>query len=119
MCVTLARDLPTKNLPRLALDTSRRPGSIKVVTGIDHLKANRYNLLGPFRRPTSGRANLTPSGEEPPRLGEFRVPSLRNVERTAPYMHNGSLATLEDVVSHYSELNVERLHATSNGLLQP
>lgn len=33
----------------------------------------------------------------------FRVPSLRNVELTAPYMHNGSLATLEDVVTFYSE----------------
>ena len=89
--------------------------------GIDHLKANRYNLLGPFSDgPTSGRANLTRRVVKSPRnFGEFRVPSLRNVERTAPYMHNGSLATLEDVVSHYSELNVERLHATSNGLLQP
>lgn len=34
--------------------------------------------------------------------GVFKVPSLRNVELTAPYMHNGSLATLEDVVEHYS-----------------
>jgi cytochrome c peroxidase len=33
----------------------------------------------------------------------FRVPSLRNVALTAPYMHNGSLATLEDVVTFYSE----------------
>ena len=42
--------------------------------------------------------------------GEFRVPSLRNVARTAPYMHNGSLATLADVVRHYSEVSEERLH---------
>lgn len=42
--------------------------------------------------------------------GEFRVPSLRNVALTAPYMHNGSLATLRDVVRHYSELDEERLH---------
>lgn len=33
----------------------------------------------------------------------FKVPSLRNVELTAPYMHNGSLATLEEVVTFYSE----------------
>jgi cytochrome c peroxidase len=31
-----------------------------------------------------------------------RVPSLRNVEVTAPYMHDGSLATLEEVLQHYS-----------------
>lgn len=34
--------------------------------------------------------------------GTFKVPSLRNVELTAPYMHDGRLATLEDVVEHYS-----------------
>ncbi len=34
-------------------------------------------------------------------LGKFRVPNLRNIEVTAPYMHDGSLATLENVVDHY------------------
>lgn len=34
--------------------------------------------------------------------GRFRVPSLRNIELTAPYMHDGRLLTLEDVVEHYN-----------------
>ena len=34
--------------------------------------------------------------------GNFKTPTLREVARTAPYMHNGSLATLEDVVAFYS-----------------
>jgi len=34
--------------------------------------------------------------------GEFRIPGLRNVALTAPYMHDGSLATLADVVKHYA-----------------
>ena len=34
--------------------------------------------------------------------GAFRVPSLRNVALTAPYMHNGSLATLEEVIRFYA-----------------
>jgi len=34
--------------------------------------------------------------------GLFRVPSLNNVGLTAPYMHDGSLATLEEVIDHYS-----------------
>jgi len=34
--------------------------------------------------------------------GRFKSPTLRNVEVAGPYMHNGSLATLEDVVEHYS-----------------
>lgn len=34
--------------------------------------------------------------------GDFKVPSLRNIELTAPYMHDGRLATLELVIDHYS-----------------
>jgi len=34
--------------------------------------------------------------------GKFRTPSLREVSHTAPYMHNGTLATLEDVVAFYN-----------------
>ena len=34
--------------------------------------------------------------------GCFKVPTLRNIEITGPYMHNGSLATLEAVIEHYS-----------------
>jgi cytochrome c peroxidase len=33
--------------------------------------------------------------------GSFRTPSLREVYRTAPYMHNGSLKTLKEVINHY------------------
>lgn len=35
--------------------------------------------------------------------GMFKVPTLRNVAQTGPYMHDGQLATLEDVVNHYSD----------------
>jgi len=35
-------------------------------------------------------------------LGAFKVPSLRNVELTGPYMHNGGMATLEEVVAFYN-----------------
>jgi cytochrome c peroxidase len=38
----------------------------------------------------------------PSELGLFKSPSLRNVELTAPYMHDGRLATLEAVIDHYS-----------------
>ena len=34
--------------------------------------------------------------------GKFRVPSLRNIELTAPYMHDGRFNTLEEVLEHYS-----------------
>lgn len=36
-------------------------------------------------------------------MGKFRVPTLRNIALTAPYMHDGSLATLEEVLRHYMD----------------
>ena len=36
-------------------------------------------------------------------IGAFRAPTLRNIEVTAPYMHDGSLATLEEVVALFAE----------------
>jgi cytochrome c peroxidase len=44
-----------------------------------------------------GDITLNPSD-----LGRFKSPSLRNVEFTAPYMHDGRFATLEAVIDHYS-----------------
>jgi len=35
-------------------------------------------------------------------IGKFRPPTLRNIAITAPYMHDGSLATLEEVIDHYA-----------------
>jgi cytochrome c peroxidase len=37
----------------------------------------------------------------PSQMGAFRTPSLRNIALTAPYMHDGSMATLHDVIRHY------------------
>lgn len=46
----------------------------------------------------SGRALVTGRSED---VGAFKTPTLREVERTSPYMHDGSLETLEDVVEFY------------------
>ena len=35
-------------------------------------------------------------------IGRFRAPTLRNIALTAPYMHDGSVATLEDAIAHYA-----------------
>lgn len=40
---------------------------------------------------------------DPADNGKFRTPSLRNLIYTAPYMHDGRFATLEEVINHYSE----------------
>jgi len=34
-------------------------------------------------------------------MGRFKAPSLRNIALTAPYMHDGSIATLAEVIKHY------------------
>ena len=39
--------------------------------------------------------------------GKMRVPTLRNLPRTAPYMHDGRFATLDDVLDHYEKLAAE------------
>ncbi len=46
-----------------------------------------------------GRMLLT---ELPEDAGRFKVPTLRNVALTAPYMHDGSIETLEEVVEHFN-----------------
>ena len=45
-----------------------------------------------------GRYEVTKDSAD---LGKFKVPGLRNVEMTAPYMHNGMFKTLEEVVDYY------------------
>lgn len=50
--------------------------------------------------PDLGREAITERASD---RGKFKVPSLRNVAVTAPYMHDGSLATLEEVIEHYSK----------------
>jgi cytochrome c peroxidase len=89
--------------------------------GIKRLRASRYNLLGRWSDdPSHGTATSTRHVTlEHRNFGEFRVPSLRNVARTAPYMHDGSLATLRDVVKHYSDLDLNRLHADGEAILRP
>lgn len=89
--------------------------------GLKRLRADRFNLLGPYSDDTSGQAAVKTRHVEPhhANFGQFRTPSLRNVALTAPYMHDGRLATLRDVVSHYSRLDLERLHTHGEQLLGP
>ena len=59
----------------------------------------RNNGLVPNRINDQGRYNITLNAED--RL-KFKVPSLRNVGLTAPYMHDGRFTTLEQVLDHYA-----------------
>jgi len=52
-----------------------------------------------YSEPNRGIYEYTHRAED---VGKFRPPSLRNIAVTAPYMHDGSLPTLEAVIDHYS-----------------
>lgn len=52
-----------------------------------------------YAYPDTGRERIT---LDPSDKGKFKVASLRNVEFTAPYMFDGSLTTLEEVIDHYA-----------------
>jgi cytochrome c peroxidase len=53
-----------------------------------------------FKTADGGVGGVTLNGRE---IGLFKSPSLRNVERTAPYMHDGRFDTLEKVIDHYGK----------------
>lgn len=60
----------------------------------------RNNGLPPkYGSGDSGRATITRLGED---LGKFKVPSLRNLKYTAPYMHDGRFNELYEVLEHYT-----------------
>ncbi|MBU6122495.1 cytochrome-c peroxidase [Hymenobacter sp. PAMC29290] len=58
----------------------------------------RNNGLSATFEADSGRAHITRRTTD---VGRFKVPSLRNVALTAPYMHDGRFATLAQVLAHY------------------
>src|SRR5262249_12917446 len=65
--------------------------------------ANAYHNIGVgMDKPTpdEGRSAIT---KNPADFGAFKTPTLRDIARTAPYMHDGSLKTLEEVVDYYDK----------------
>jgi cytochrome c peroxidase len=73
--------------------------------GIPQVLEHEFNCFSPYsdaREPQCLELRfIKKEGEELP--GAFKVPTLRNVAETAPYMHDGELGTLDEVLRHYSE----------------
>lgn len=61
-----------------------------------------YNLnaQGAYPPDNPGVYEIT---QNPAQMGHFRAPTLRNITLTAPYMHDGSITTLEDAIAHYAQ----------------
>ncbi len=65
-----------------------------------------YNIDGHGAYPASDRG-LIDVTHLAPDMGKFRAPTLRNIAITAPYMHDGSIPTLEAAVVHYASGGIE------------
>ncbi|MBT6398509.1 MAG: hypothetical protein HOK04_01835 [Verrucomicrobia bacterium] len=74
------------------------PKPLLTDSGFDNLGAPAIGKIDPGLGAVTGKA-----GE----LGKFKVPSLRNVALTAPYLHNGSIKTLKEVVELYNKRDIE------------
>lgn len=73
--------------------------------GVKQVLADEFNCLSPYSDATPQDCAelrfLKADGHELER--QFKVPTLRNIALTAPYMHAGQFATLRDVLEHYSQ----------------
>jgi cytochrome c peroxidase len=83
-------------------------------TGFDFTDYNFKNIGLYEAYADTGRERITLN---PSDKGKFKTPSLRNAEVTAPYMHDGSIATLEEVVEHFNSGG--KNHPNKDPLMQP
>jgi cytochrome c peroxidase len=98
---------------RAAQHKSEGPLSIQLAPGviIEVATDTTFNLPA---IDDQGRMGIT---GEPEDLWRYRTPSLRNVALTAPYMHDGSIASLDAVVDYYTAGGVA--HDTQDALIRP
>jgi len=77
------------------------PSDVGRHDGIADVKVDVFNRAGAFsdQPDDSHLRGLTASAAD---IGAFKTPTLRNVAKTAPYMHDGVYGTLWDVVNHYN-----------------
>ncbi len=89
--------------------------------GLKQLLASPFNRLGPHNDAGANDPQAVATRHvtmEPRHFGEFKVPGLRGLGATAPYFHDGTAATLEEVVDHYADLDESRLHADGERILR-
>jgi cytochrome c peroxidase len=87
--------------PGTAFDSGR-------IKGVEQVLADPFNCLSPYSDAADGDCEelrfVKTEGME--LIGGFKVPSLRNVAETAPYMHLGQIPTLRGVLEHYDRAPV-------------
>ncbi len=93
------REFHNLGLASAVSDTARH-------AGVSRLRGDEFNARGRYSDDTTGPVarRLLYLAQNEEQLGQMKTPTLRNVARTAPYMHDGRFASLEDVVRFYSDL---------------
>ncbi len=84
-----------------SLPDTDKTQSVQVAPGV-FIKVNQ-DIIRSVSEPTAndlGRYEIT---QNPAHRWQYKTPSLRNISLTAPYMHNGSLSTLEEVITFYNQ----------------
>jgi cytochrome c peroxidase len=89
--------------------------------GVRQLLESRFNLLGKHNDDASGAsaAHTRQASLEKASVGEFKVPTLRNLLLTSPYGRDGNVDTLAEVVRHYATRDPVRMHAKDGLPAQP
>jgi cytochrome c peroxidase len=77
-----------------------------------------FHNTGLFLKYAPPNTGLQAHSGRPEDEGKFRAPTLRNIARTAPYMHDGSISTLQDVLDHYAA-GGRAPHPNRSPLLRP
>jgi len=89
--------------------------------GIQRVQKDPYSLEGRFNGTEIDaeivKTRTVKSSQDT--FGQWRTPSLRNLLSTAPYMHDGSLKSLRDVVDYYADIDPARLHTKGEAVLKP
>lgn len=93
-------------------DPNRVPADYGRLRGIDAVKQSLFNMMGPFsditnpdKSPYAAKLRFLQKNDF--NAGEFKTPTLRSIDTSAPYMHDGRFKTLKDVLHYYNKLETE------------
>jgi cytochrome c peroxidase len=104
-----------KNIGSARLNDGTVPADTGRFDGIHKVLGSQFNLASQYNDDTSRRSveRLTQLKVQSHHKGQFKVPSLRNVGYTGPYMHHGELSSLEQVMAFYSASDVNLLRSNT------
>jgi cytochrome c peroxidase len=86
-------------------DPEGQPPDVGRFAGVQLALKDEFNCFGPYSDAESEACEelLFAKTMSPELMAAFKVPSLRNVAETRPYMHAGQFATLAEVLDHYNQ----------------